>query len=231
MWQFVTDVSLVHNDQLALLQFLDDRGKFTLVELLRKQRIDRILQSPYLSWSGLTPPTEILNDGRDLFVVTRRDRYAKYGYFREVVLSSNLYVPAFEMLDQGIKTFVLADDMKLRIRVFSRQFTNVIGDMEIQRILAVAGYLDVLGVVTKKLHGICKVKRYLCLVRTDKDEYLEWVPGQELKVLGMNVFEIDEYVVRCHGSLRMDMGQRIVYPLRALKRSYSTPIWHKLDVT
>ena len=76
MRQLVADIRLLHDDQFAFLQLFDQRGKLVLVELLREQGIDRVLQRPDLSWPGLTAPTQVLDDRGHLLVHARGGRYA-----------------------------------------------------------------------------------------------------------------------------------------------------------
>ena len=100
------------------------------------------------------------------------------------------------MPDQRVESLVPADNVKVRPGVLRGQSSNVIGNMEVQRILTVAGYFDVFAIPAERLQCPRQFKRHFGLTGTDENQDLERVPLKKLKVLGLNVLEIDEYVVR-----------------------------------
>ena len=70
MRQLVADVALIHPDQLAFAQFLDDRRQLSLAELLGNEMVNRILQGFYLPGPGLAPAPQVFHDRVDLLVGT-----------------------------------------------------------------------------------------------------------------------------------------------------------------
>ena len=86
-------------------------------------------------------------------------------------------------------------DLRICGRILRRKFANVKGNVKIQRVPPVTPYLYVLSVFAKRLHCCCKVEWHLGLIRADKHNYFKRVDRKNFKILGPNVFKINEYVV------------------------------------
>ena len=99
------------------------------------------------------------------------------------------------MPDQRIESLVPADDVKMRLWVVRGQSSNVVRNMEVQRILPVAGYFDVFAILAERLQCLRQFDRHFGLIGTDANQDLERVPLEQFQVLWLHVLEIDEDVV------------------------------------
>ncbi|KAF5052601.1 hypothetical protein DSECCO2_407040 [anaerobic digester metagenome] len=100
------------------------------------------------------------------------------------------------MLDQRIEPLVLGNDVEIGLRVLCGQLADIEGDMEIQGVGPVAGYLHVLGAVPHFLHGRYEFEGQLVLIGADEDENLEMLGVQSGQRLELNVFVVNENIVR-----------------------------------
>ena len=100
------------------------------------------------------------------------------------------------MLDQRVKSLVLGNDVEIGLRLLCGQLADIEGDMEIQGVGPVAGYLHVLGAVPHFLHGIYELEGKLVLIGADEDENLEMFGVQFGQRLDLNVFVVDEDIIR-----------------------------------
>jgi hypothetical protein len=80
---------------------------------------------------------------------------------------------ATEMPDQWVESLVPADDVKMRLWIGRGQSTDVVGNMEVERILPAAGYLNVFTVLAKCLQCLRQFDRYLGLICADEYQDLE----------------------------------------------------------
>ena len=85
--------------------------------------------------------------------------------------------------------------MKLRVRVFRRELAHIVGNMEIQRVLAIARYLYVHGIGAKGLNSCREFIWHLRLIFAHKHKHLERVACKNLQILGLHIFKIDKYVI------------------------------------
>ena len=83
------------------------------------------------------------------------------------------------------------------------ELTDVERDVKVQRVRAIAGNLDVVGLLAQALHRFGQFKRKLVLLRTDKQGDLEVLPRQSRNLLRLGILKIDKNVIdsRCHGFL------------------------------
>lgn len=77
------------------------------------------------------------------------------------------------MLDKGIETGVLRDDVEICSRILRREFSYVVGDVEVEGVLAVAGDSDVLGARASALQRRGNIDRNLGLTGSDENNDLE----------------------------------------------------------
>ena len=85
--------------------------------------------------------------------------------------------------------------------------------MKVQGVLTIATYFYVLGIVAEKLHGVREIKWYLRLARANKDEHFERMGSEKLQIPGLDVLEVNQYVVRGQGNLQIYMRPRLFYSL------------------
>ncbi|MBI5619114.1 MAG: hypothetical protein HY943_22800 [Gammaproteobacteria bacterium] len=108
------------------------------------------------------------------------------------------YVTGAEMSDERIEARVLRNDVEVACRILAAQPADVIGDVEVERVVPGAVEEDVLDTVTQGLHRSGHVDSDLLLVRAEKQHDLEVAFPEQAEILGLHVLEIDEDVVRSH---------------------------------
>lgn len=106
---------------------------------------------------------------------------------------SRLAGSRFQVADERIKPGVLRDDMEPGPRVIRGETTNVVRDVEIQRVPSVAIYLDVLNIRPEPLQGTCGLQWDITLVLAQEDLDLHWVAFQHVGADALNVLEIHQH--------------------------------------
>jgi hypothetical protein len=84
------------------------------------------------------------------------------------------------MLDEWVKPCVFGDDMEIAIWILQRQLAHVKCDVEVQRVLSIAGNFNIFPIVAETLHRRCKVKGDFGLIGADKHENLEGMLYEDL---------------------------------------------------
>ena len=114
-----------------------------MFELLREQRVDRVLQGSHLARPRVAALAQVSHDRIDLLVTARRVRNPELGDLREIRLPPYTDLPALEVLDQRIEAPVLADDVEMRVRFFRSEFADVIRNVKVQCVWPAACNFDV----------------------------------------------------------------------------------------
>ncbi len=105
-----------------------------------------------------------------------------------------------EMLDKGLETCVLGNNIERGAGGFRRKATYVVGDVEIESVVASALDANVLGVWPQGLKLVGEVEGYFGLVGPAKNADLEGAAAKAGQILGLNIFEIDKDEVGIHSA-------------------------------
>lgn len=101
-----------------------------------------------------------------------------------------------QVLDQRIEAGIPGDDGETGARVLRRQPADIEGDVEIERVLAAAGDLDVFGIAAERLQCLHQFQQDLRLARAE--EHLDPARSrlEQAEVPGLRVLEVDEDEIR-----------------------------------
>lgn len=103
------------------------------------------------------------------------------------------------MLNKRIKTSVFRHDMEIGPRLNPSQDTDIESNVEIQRIRAIPGDLDVFGPISHLLQRRSNFKRYFRLIGSNKHQNLKVILIQHSHSLRLHVFVVNQNVVCFQG--------------------------------
>ena len=105
----------------------------------------------------------------------------------------NVFRP--QMLDERVITGIFRYNVQVRLRIAHRQHAEVVGDMKIERIRAIAGQFDVGCARSQALHRRCEFNRHRFLTCADEDDHTHLLVVEQRQEVGLDVFVVDEDVV------------------------------------
>ena len=103
-----------------------------------------------------------------------------------------------QMRNQRVKPRVLADDVKIGIRVLGNQHPQIIAQVKIQRIFATATGLHIACPAAQLLYRMDQLKGQSGLILAQKNQDLKVPFQQQRKILGLDVFKVDQHLVFGH---------------------------------
>jgi hypothetical protein len=104
------------------------------------------------------------------------------------------------MLYERIEPSVLGDNVKIGIRFIRSQLTKVIGYEKVEGVGSTPRQAYILSVCSHSLKCSGSFKSYLCLVRPDENYDPDMLMLESVDVVRLQVFVINEHVVRFHVS-------------------------------
>src|SRR6185312_6156003 len=112
---------------------------------------------------------------------------------RRMPLRNGAFV--LQMLDQWIEARVLGNDAERSTGNLGGKQPDIVGEVEIEGIVAGRLEENVLGISAKRMHGLGEFDRYLRLARAEKELQLELAAAQQLDIGRLNVFVVDQHEV------------------------------------
>jgi len=99
------------------------------------------------------------------------------------------------MLDQRIESSVLGNDVEKSTWIYSRQLTNIEGDVEIQGVGTIPGYPHIVGTLAHRLHLDCQFRRQFGLRGTNEYPETDILTIKQIQIGRLDVLVIDQHVV------------------------------------
>ncbi len=189
-------------DNFTFNQQLYDIVQLLFRKLLEKQGIDGAAQSFDFLRLGRFSSGKVIDDGVDSFRGGYRFVCLSGEYIRDRIEALANDFLCLEMLDERVEAGVLGDDVEQSTGVFVGQPANVVGDVKVQGIAAVAFNLDVFGIRPKGLEGASDVDGDFGLLGAEK--YLDLVGAalQKAQVFGLYILKINEHEIEFQGDFR-----------------------------
>jgi hypothetical protein len=109
--------------------------------------------------------------------------------------------------NQGIKPGIPGQNSEARLGMLDGEPAEVVGDVEVQGIVAVALHLDVLDIRAEGLEGTDQRHRHLGLVRAKENFDFEGAAPERRNVVGLDVLKIEQKERGLHQRGRLGSGR------------------------